>query len=355
MENCKIEIAGTGSYLPSIVTKNEDFLAHDFLDSDGAALLQSNATIIEKFESITGIKERRYAETNLNTSDMGWLAAESAIEDAGIDKETIDYIIFAHNFGDLTAGKSQGDTLPSLATRVKHLLQIKNSSCVAYDMIFGCPGWLEGVIQAKAFIQSGMAKTCLVIGGETLSRIIDPCDRDSMIYADGAGAVILRKTENGGEILAHDSQTHANGEAYHLFFDKSYAPNSSPDTRYIKMYGRRVYEFACTHVPKAMKNCLDKTGVPIEALKKIFIHQANEKMDEAIVSRFYRLYALPTPNNIMPMMIQDTGNSSVATIPTLFDRVKNGKIPNHSIEKGDVVLFASVGAGMNINCLVYRY
>lgn len=354
MERIKIEIAGTGSYLPAVVTKNEDFLEHDFLDSDGVALMQSNPIIIEKFESITGIKERRYAETNLNASDMGWLAAERAIEDADIDKETIDYIIFAHNFGDLTPGKLQGDTLPSLATRVKHLLQIKNSSCVAYDMIFGCPGWLESVIQAKAFIQSGMAKTCLVIGGETLSRIIDPSDRDSMIYADGAGAAILRRTESGGEILAHASQTHANGEAYHLFFDKSYAPNSSPDTRYIKMHGRKIYEFACTHVPKAMKDCLDKSAIPVDAIKKIFIHQANEKMDEAIVSRFYRLYKLPMPENIMPMMIQETGNSSVATLPTLFDRVKSGKLPHHAIEKGDLVLFASVGAGMNVNCMVYR-
>ncbi len=351
----KIEIAGTGSYLPSIITRNEDFLEHDFLNSDGTAFVQSNATIIEKFESITGIQERRYAETDLNTSDLGWLASEKAIEDAGIDKEVIDYIIFAHNFGDLTAGKIQGDTLPSLATRVKHLLQIKNTSCVAYDMIFGCPGWVEAVIQAKAFIQSGMANTCLVIGGETLSRIIDPSDRDSMIYSDGAGAAIIRKSESGGEILAHASQTHANGEAYHLFFDKSYHPDSCPDTRYIKMYGRKVYEFACTHVPAAMKACLDKSAIPIEAVKKIFIHQANEKMDEAIVKRFYRLYKQPMPNDIMPMMIHETGNSSVATIPTLFDRVKRGEIAHHSLEKGDVILFASVGAGMNVNCIVYRY
>ncbi len=351
----KIEIAGTGSYIPSIITKNEDFLENDFLNSDGTAIVQSNSTIIEKFESITGIKERRYAEADLNTSDLGLLAAEKAIEDAGIDKETIDYIIFAHNFGDLTTGKIQGDTLPSLATRVKHLLQIKNTSCVAYDMIFGCPGWVEAVIQAKAFIQSGMATTCLVIGAETLSRIIDPNDRDSMIYSDGAGAAIIQKSETGGEILAHASQTHANGEAYHLFFDKSYHPDSCEDTRYIKMYGRKVYEFACTHVPAAMKACLDKSEVSIEAIKKIFIHQANEKMDEAIVKRFYRLYNQPLPEDIMPMMIHETGNSSVATIPTLFDRVKKGEIANHSIEKGDVILFASVGAGMNINCIVYRY
>ncbi len=351
----KIAITGTGSYLPSIITKNEDFLEHEFLNVDGTDFGQSNEVIIEKFKAITGIEERRYAKSDLKTSDLGYLASEKAIEDAGLDKETIDYIIFAHNFGDLSEGKIQGDTLPSLATRVKHLLQIKNTSCVAYDMIFGCPGWVEGVIQAKAFIASGMANTCLVIGGETLSRIVDPNDRDSMIYADGAGATIVQKVKDKGEILAHASQTHANGEAYHLFFDKSYHPNSDPDTRYIKMHGRKIYEFACIHVPQAMKTCLDKSGVDIDEVKKIFIHQANEKMDEAIVKRFYRLYKKQMPEDIMPMMIQKTGNSSVATIPTLYDKVRRGALENHDVKKGDVVLFASVGAGMNVNCIVYKH
>ena len=350
----KIAITGTGSYLPKRITKTDDFLSHSFLNTDGTSIEHSNSVIIEKFKAITGIEERRYAEPELKTSDLGYLASERAIEDAQIDRENIDYIIFAHNFGDLSEGKTQGDTLPSLATRVKHLLKIKNTSCVAYDMIFGCPGWVEGVIQAYAFIKSGMANTCLVIGGETLSRIVDPHDRDSMIYADGAGASIIEKVEDGGEILAHASQTHANGEAYHLFFGESYDPTDESDVRYIKMNGRKIYEFACLNVPKAMKACLDKSGVAIDSVKKIFIHQANEKMDEAIVQRFYKLYKKEMPDGIMPMMIQETGNSSVATIPTLFDRVKRGEYDGHSVQKGDVVLFASVGAGMNINCIVYK-
>ena len=350
----EIAITGSGSYLPSIITRNDDFLEHNFLERDGSSLAYGNSTIIEKFTAITGIQERRYAQKEHKTSDLGFFAAEKAIQDAQIDKESIDYIIFAHNFGDLSQGKTQGDTLPSLATRVKHLLQIKNTSCVAYDMIFGCPGWVEGVIQAKAFIASGMAETCLVIGGETLSRVIDPNDRDSMIYADGAGATIIQKTSGNGRILAHASQTHANGEAYHLFFDKSYHPDSCPDTRYIKMYGRKVYEFACTHVPQAMKACLDKSEVAVDDIKKIFIHQANEKMDEAIIKRFYRLYKKTPPPAVMPMMIQETGNSSVATIPTLFDKVKRGQLEGHSISKGDHIMFASVGAGMNINAIVYQ-
>lgn len=351
----KIGITGTGSYIPSLITKNEDFLEHEFLELDGSSFHQDNGTIIEKFQAITGIGERRYAEPNLKTSDLGFLAAEKALTDANIDKETLDYIIFAHNFGDMTYGKIQGDTLPSLATRVKHLLKINNPRCVAYDLIFGCPGWIEGVIQATAFIKSGMAKKCLVIGGETLSRVIDPHDRDSMIFSDGAGATIIEASDTSGEILSHASVTYANEEAYYLYFDKTNSAKGCKDTRFIKMYGRKIYEFACSHVPHAMKDCLDKSGVNIDQVKKIFIHQANEKMDEAIIKRFYRLYGQEVPMEIMPMSIHKLGNSSVATVPTLYDLVLKGKLSDHQLKKGDVVLFASVGAGMNINAIAYRY
>ncbi|SDQ47564.1 3-oxoacyl-ACP synthase III family protein [Flagellimonas zhangzhouensis] len=351
----KIGITGTGSYIPSVVTDNDDFLNHEFLGVDGSSFEQENTVIIEKFQAITGIASRRYAKPELKTSDIGFLAAEEAISNAGIDKEELDYIIFAHNFGDLTPGKIQGDTLPSLASRVKHLLRIKNPKCVAYDLIFGCPGWIEGVIQAKAFIQSGLAKKCLVIGGETLSRVIDRHDRDSMIFSDGAGATILEANPSSGEILAHASATYANDEAYYLYFDKTNSSKGCTNTRYIKMQGRKIYEFACINVPKAMAECLDESGVNIDDVKKIFIHQANEKMDEAIIKRFYKIYGKKVPDHIMPMSIHKLGNSSVATVPTLLNLVEKGELPEHKLEKGDVIMFASVGAGMNINAVVYRY
>ena len=121
------------------------------------------------------------------------------------------------------------------------------------------------------------------------------------------------------------------------------------------MYGRKIYNFALTQVPQAMKVCLEKSGCTIDQVKKIFIHQANEKMDEAIVQRFYKLHDLSMPEHIMPMSIAQLGNSSVATVPTVFDLVRQGKIENHKINKGDLFLFASVGAGMNINAIAYRY
>ena len=350
-----VKITGTGCYIPSEVETNEDFLQHEFLNDDGSPFKQNTNIIIKKFQSITGIDERRYAEEQHSSSDLGFFAAEKAIANAKIDPEELDYIIFAQNFGDVKKGSIQSDAVPSLASRVKHNLRIKNPKCVAYDVVFGCPGWLEGMIQGYAFIKAGIAKKCLVIGSETLSRVVDKHDRDSMIYSDGAGATVIEISNDDSGIISHESATHSYDEAHYLFFGKSYNSALDEDTRYIKMYGRKIYEFALTHVPSAMKACLDKSGIPIEGLKKIFIHQANEKMDEAILERFYGLYDKEVPEGIMPMTIHDLGNSSVATIPTLFDMVTKGKLENQEIKKGDIIMFASVGAGMNINAIVYKY
>jgi 3-oxoacyl-[acyl-carrier-protein] synthase-3 len=201
-----------------------------------------------------------------------------------------------------------------------------------------------------------MAKRCLVIGAETLSRVVDPHDRDSMIYSDGAGASIIEASDDETGMLSYESATYAYDEAGYLFFGKSYHPDlAEEDTRYIKMYGRKIYEFALKNVPDAMKSCLDQSGLGIDDVKKILIHQANEKMDEAIIHRFYKLYGKSVPKDIMPMSIHELGNSSVATVPTLLDLLIQGKIENQELHKGDVLIFASVGAGMNINAFVYRY
>lgn len=350
-----IKITGSGSYIPTEVVTNLDFAKHVFLNDDGSPFPLPNETIAEKFHDITGIEERRYVTDELLASDIATIAAKKAIENANIDPETLDYIIFAHNFGNVKKGAIQTDILPSLATRVKFDLRIKNPKCVAYDMLFGCPGWIEGVIQAKAFIQSGMAKRCLVIGAETLSRVVDLHDRDSMIYSDGAGATIVEATEEEEGILAHESATFTYDEAYYLFFGNSFNKNHDPDVRYIKMHGRKIYEFALSQVPKAMKECLDKSGINISEVKKVLIHQANEKMDEAIIHRFYKQYKQTPPEGVMPMSIHKLGNSSVATVPTLYDLLVHGKIENQELHKGDVLIFASVGAGMNVNAIIYRY
>lgn len=349
-----VKITGIGSYIPEKIATNAQFENREFFNADGTPFGHENATIIEKFKAITGIAERRYIPEDLSTSDMAAIAAEKAIINSGVDRETLDYIIVAHNYGDIKNGSIQSDTVPSIATRVKHKLGIKKPTCVGYDMLFGCPGWLESMIQANSYIKSGIAKKCLVIGAEALSRVVDPHDRDSMIYSDGAGAAVVEATDEEGGILNHFSATYAFEEANFIFFGESNNLEKKEDRRYIKMYGRKIYEFALNHVPVAMKTCLEQSGHGIDELKMIFIHQANEKMDEAIVNRFYKLYDRPTPENIMPMSINKLGNSSVATIPTLYDMVLNGELEDYAVKKGDLVIFASVGAGMNINSMVYR-
>ncbi len=351
-----VKITGTGSYIPEVLVSNDDFGNHTFLNSDGSPFSVKNDVIATKFKSITGIAERRYVSSNVVNSEIGFLAAKIAIEDAKIDPETIDFIIFAHNFGDVKHGSIQSDSVPTLATRVKASLKIKNPRCVAYDLLFGCPGWIEGLRQANAFIKSGMAKRCLVIGAETLSRVVDAHDRDSMIYSDGAGASVIEASDDDNHgLLSHNSATFSYEESQFLFFGKSYNTEHDPNVRYIKMYGRKIYEFALNQVPKAMKDCLDESGVGIGEVKKILIHQANEKMDDAIVQRFYKLYERTPPADIMPMCIGHLGNSSVATVPTLLDLILKNKLDNHKLDRGDVLIFASVGAGMNVNAIVYRY
>ena len=350
-----IKITGTGSYIPEIIQDNSKFLDRNFFDNEGNRIETKNEEIIEKFQKITGIRERRYAKDELNTSDIAYLAAKEAIKNSKVNPEKIDYIILAHNFGNASNNSTQVDVFPSLAVRVKNLLKIKNPKCVAYDILFGCPGWLEGVIQGYGFIKAGMAERCLVIGADTLSRVVDINDRDSMIFADGAGATIIEKTDEEGGILSHNTASYTDDEVFYLFYGKSYNPQANEKTKYIKMRGRKVYEFALKNVPSAMKECLDLANTDISEVKKILIHQANAKMDYAIVKRLYKLFNEESPEKVMPLTVDRFGNSSVATVPTMFDLIVRNKLGDHKIEKGDKIIFASVGAGMHINAMVYQY
>ncbi|MEI8004584.1 MAG: ketoacyl-ACP synthase III [Bacteroidota bacterium] len=351
-------ITGTGSYIPSKLVKNEDFLAAEFYDTSGKKLDKTNREIIDKFEEISTIAERRYASGSLVTSDLAGFAAVEAIKSAEIDKEELDYIIVAHNFGDVRKGNKQLDIVPSLASRVKFQLGIKNPGTVAYDLPFGCPGWLQAMIQADYYIKSGDAKKILVIGAEILSRVSDPHDRDSMLYSDGAGAAVLeaRKSSTPIGILAHKTRSDTFLYSKMLFMGKSYKPSGAEhEEMFLKMNGRRLYQYALETVPQAIKDCLEKSKVSLRDIKKVLIHQANGKMDDAILQRLYTLYGIDDiPENVMPMTISWLGNSSVATVPTLLDLILKKKMNTHKIKKGDTIVLASVGAGMNINALVYK-
>ncbi|MFP4089771.1 MAG: 3-oxoacyl-ACP synthase III family protein [Cyclobacteriaceae bacterium] len=350
-------ITGTGRYIPPQVVSNEAFLQSDFFNATGQKSSKSNKEIVQKFGQITGIEERRYANDDQVASDLGYFAAEAALSSAGINKEDLDYIIVAHNFGDVLHGNRKTDMVPTLAARIKYKLGIHNPYTIAYDLPFGCPGWLQGVIQADYFIKSGDARKILVIGTETLSRISDPHDIDSMIYSDGAGAVVMEavRSEEPIGLLAHKTRSDTLEHAHLLRMDVSYKPEPEDDTLFLKMEGRKLYEYALTHVPQLVRECLDKAGVPIKDVAKLLIHQANAKMDEAILNRLLKLLkVMEVPEGIMPMSIAKLGNNSVATVPVLLDMLSRQEMEGHRIRQGDHLILASVGAGMNVNAVVYK-
>jgi len=351
-------IIGTGSSIPARSVLNEDFLGHAFFEDYGKPFApEAIPKLVAKLREITDIAERRYVGDDLVASDLAFRAGAKALAAAAIDPETLDYVIVAHNFGDIQADNLRTDLVPSLAARVKASLKIANPSCICYDVAFGCPGWLQAVIQANYYLRSGEAKRALVIGAETLSRISDPYDRDSMIYADGAGAVVLegQYSDRRMGILAHAVRSDTLDHARLLWMGPSFNPDAGDHKLCLKMQGRKLYEYALTTVPGVVRQSLERAGLGLEDVDKVLLHQANGKMDEAILKRLFKLYGIQEiPAGIMPMTISWLGNSSVATLPTLLDLIQRGELADQALASGATAVFASVGAGMNINSVVYR-
>ena len=351
-------ITGTGSYLPEKIVKNEDFLSNEFFDSNGDKITTPTTQIIEKFKEITTIESRRHATDEQNTSDLAKIAAERAIESSGIDREELDYVIVAHNFAETYADNKRINILPILAALVKQKLGIRNPGAVAYDILFGCPGWIQALIQADYFIKSGDAKKVLVVGADILSRISDPHDRDSMIYADGAAAVIVEGVESDVPVGIIGHNTRSDNYEFSQMLRMGYSYNQEEAEKkeyYLKMNGRRLNQYALEFVPQTIKAGLDKLNLHVKDVHKVLLHQANGKMDDAIISRLFRLYDIKkVPSDVMPMTISWLGNSSVATVPTLFDLLVRGELDAQKTTKDDIIVLASVGAGMSINSVIYK-
>jgi 3-oxoacyl-[acyl-carrier-protein] synthase-3 len=328
----------------------------EFYTEDGVKIEKPAKEIISKFVEITEIENRRFIEEDLSNSQIGYEAAKIAIADAKVDGEELDYIIYASNFGEVTVD-GYVNFMPNMAARVKNKLGIKNRKCVTYDMIFGCPGWVEAMILADNLIKAKAAKTILVIGAETLSRVTDPHDRNRMIFADGAGAVVVKATdeENVG-IIAHNTICDNGPELCYLENASSINADADQKRLFVRMQGRKIYEYALKNVPVAIKETIEDADLSIQDINKILIHQANAKMDYAMIERLHKLYDMKDyDHSISPMTIQEFGNSSVATIPTMFDLIIKGKMAGQSFkDKGNIVM-TSVGAGMNINAIVYRF
>jgi 3-oxoacyl-[acyl-carrier-protein] synthase-3 len=350
-------ITGTGSYIPPKVIHNDYFLDAEFYDpATGKKFETPNEEIIRKFNEITNIEERRYAEPDQSTSHLATFAAEDAITSSGFDREKLEFIITAHNFGDIFPGSYRSEMIPAMANRVKLGLGIKNTNVLTHDVNAGCPGWTTAMIIADAYIRSGLFKCGLVIGSDVNSRVSDPFDRDRMIFSDGAGAVIVEAIESETPVGILSQASRSDNDPVMLKMGVSLNPNYQGTELNIRMAGHKVYAYALSAVPGVVKESLDKAGLHLTDIKKVLIHQANEKMDEAILHRVFKLYGIKEFNiEVMPMTIRTLGNSSTATVPTLLDLILKNKMEDHAIESGDNIILTSVGAGMIVNSIVYRF
>jgi 3-oxoacyl-[acyl-carrier-protein] synthase III len=354
----KTIISGTGTYMPERRIGNSFFLENIFMDEKGVPNPKPTEEIIAKLEQITGIKERGYISQSGDSVPLMKAASENALKDWGKDINEIDGIIVAHNAGNMLEGRNGFHTVPNMAALLKNALGISNYRCYAYDLLFGCPGWVQGIVQAHQSIQMGDANHVLVVGIEVASRLLDPHDLDSMILADGCGAAIISKSTEVNEkgIISYATYSHAQDDIACIYLGKSYNQEITAPTLF-KMNGKDVYKYATVWVPKVIKEALDKAKMTAADVDMFLFHQANGKMLHAFANNLAQMYSIEglSFEGKIPTTIEFTGNTSVATIPTMLDLILKGELAGYEIKTGMKVVFASVGAGMHCNAMVYQF
>ena len=354
----KAIITGTGSQLADTVIDNSHFNNHVFYEKNGELSGKTGAEFALKLETITGIRERRYIKDDEDSVDIMYNAAKKAIEDAGIQVDNLQGIIVAHNAGNMLTEGRGIHSVPNMAALLKNALKVDNHQCFAYDILFGCPGWLQAVVQAKQVLADDEnVQNILVVGIEVASRHLDPHDLDSMILADGCGACIVSKSTSGDKgILSYTTYSHAQDDVKYIYQNESLNPDIKGSS-FFKMSGRDVYKYATTWLPQVIKSALDKAGKDINDVDMFLFHQANGKMLQAIAQNLAGLYGNKDYNfeGKIPTTIEVLGNTSVATIPTLMDMVLKNQLQGYKINKGQLAVMASVGAGMHCNALVYQF
>jgi 3-oxoacyl-[acyl-carrier-protein] synthase III len=355
----KTKIIGTGTVLPGMIVKNEYFLDRIFYDKDGNKNEKPMEEVIEKLQAITSIEERRYVPFDQDSIPFMAETALKTIADAGLQINEIGGIIVAHNAGNMIVGHKAWHPVPNMAALLKNRINSTNHECFAYDVLFGCPGWVQGIVQAHQSIQMGEADNILVVGVEVASRLVDPHDLDSMIFADGCGACVVSKSDDdgGAGFISSATFSHANDDISSIYLAKSNNEPNMPGACYLHMNGKEVYKYATTWVPQVIKKALDKANMDVDDVDMFLFHQANGKMLAAFANNLAALYGKTnaTFEGKIPVIIQFTGNTSVATIPTMLDLIMKGQLEGYKIKAGDKVVFASVGAGMHCNAVVYQF
>lgn len=316
-------IIGIGSHMPENIVTNTDLM--EFIDT-------SDEWIRER----SGICARRIS-TEEGTSDLATEAARRAIEDAGIDPEEIEVIVLATS--------SPDRAFPSAATDVQGAVGALNA--VAFDITAACSGFIYGLHIVQGFIKSGIYKTGLVIGAETLGKVLDWTDRGTcFLFGDGAGAVVVRADETGvidtlvgsdgrkGWVL--DCQSRSLGNCL---------TRTKPELGFMRMDGQEVFKFAVRKVPEITKKIMEDNGFVQEDIRYFVLHQANIRILEAVSKR------LGIPMEKIPVNLDQYGNTSAASIPVLLDEMyRDGRL-----NRGDKIVLSGFGAGLTWGAMIVEW
>ncbi len=307
-------IIGTGSFLPPTIIDNNEL----------AKLVKTNDEWIREH---TGIVERHIA-TDETTSYMGAEASLAAIENAGIDPKEIDLIVFATLSGERAT--------PSMSCIVQDKIGATNATC--FDINAACSGFVYAFQTADAYIKSGLAKTALIIGAETLSKMVDWKDRSTCIlFADGAGAAIVRDKERG--VLS--SITHSDGSKGMSLKCKerstrNFLNKKQEDKHYIQMIGPDIFKFAVRKVPACIDLLLERANVSKDDVTYFVLHQANARIISSVSNK------MGVPMEKFPMNVDHCGNTSSASIPILLDEMNR----NSMLKPGDKIVICGFGGGL---------
>lgn len=311
-----IKIAGVGAYSPSLIVTNDDI----------SKLVDTND---EWIQERTGIKERRISEGE-DTSDFAVKSAMMALDRANIKPEDVELII--------VATVSPDNFIPSVACLVQSKLNAAKAAC--FDINVACSGFLYGLEIAKSMMQSMNYKNALVIGSETLSKVMDWTDRGTCIlFGDGGGAAVLTRCENGGILKSYLRSDGSRGEALTIEasdFETPFAKEKKEKDRVIKMNGREVFKFATTAIADGVTEILKDTHLTLDDIKYIVPHQANYRIINSAAKK------INVDTEKFYMNLDRYGNTSSASVPLAL----NEMIENGLINEGDKIILVAFGGGL---------
>ena len=319
------EIIGCGSYLPSKVITNEEL----------ASMVDTSD---EWITSRSGIKRRHFAAEDEFTSDLAIEAANRAVRNAGIDSKDIDIIIVGTTTPD--------DTFPATAVRVQRALGI--STGAAFDIQAACSGFIFALSIADSMIKSGQASTALVIGADTLSKLLDWEDRSTcVLFGDGAGAVVLKGCENSGNSMVSSilsSHLHTDGNLRDILYCDNNL-GSSEQRRKIVMEGKEVFRHAVNNLAAVVKEALEANQLEASQIDWLVPHQANKR----IIDSTARKLGMGTDRIVLT--ISEHANTSAASIPLALDSaIRDGRI-----KKGHLLLMEAMGGGLTWGAALVRW